>query len=178
VEFASFLTAARRDNPTTYALMMLMGVSGLRVSEACGLNAASMKVEDGYETIRFIGKGNKAAIMRLEQPVARAVHEAVAGRDVGPLLMNEWQNRMTRGCAARLVSKTATAAGVRSDITPHSLRRTCATILLDLGVSLYEVQALLRHEDPKTTMRYDVKEGQRGAQAGGRIATYMATVAS
>jgi integrase/recombinase XerD len=178
VEFASFLTAARSEGKTATAMTMTMGVAGLRVAEMCSLNVSSLTIEPGYETVRFIGKGNHAAVMRLEQPVARAIRECIGDREVGPIFVNQWGNRMDRAASARLIAKIAKAAGVREDITPHSLRRTVATTLLDLGESIYEVQGLLRHADPKTTARYDQKFDQRGGQASGRIASFVSTLAS
>ncbi len=178
VDFAAFLLAAKRESETCHAIMMLMGLAGLRVGEVCSLNIEHMTIDGGYETIRFIGKGNKAAVMRLEPPVARAVRTAIGHRVEGPMFLNHASNRITRSCVHRLVTKTAKAANVRDDISPHSLRRTCATTLIDLGESLYEVQNLLRHEDPKTTQRYDQKMGTRGGAAGGRIASFITTLAS
>jgi integrase len=86
LEFAAVLSAARTSGANDHALVCLLGMIGLRVSEACALNVTDIRYESGYELIRVIGKGSKPADIPLPIPVLRAVHDAIDGRHVGPLL--------------------------------------------------------------------------------------------
>lgn len=115
--------------------------------------------------------------MPLPPPVARAVHDVVAGRTEGPLLLNRDGRRMDRACAARLLRHIADAAGVTKPITPHGLRRTYITSGLLSGVPLRDVQVAARHSDPKMTIRYDMLANQLDRHAAHRIAGFLASMA-
>ena len=62
---------------------------------------------------------------------------------------------MTRGAAARIVTRLAVAAGIDEHLTPHSLRHSVITAALNAGVALRDVQEFARHADPRTTIRDD-----------------------
>jgi integrase/recombinase XerD len=109
----------------------------------------------GHRVVRVLGKGGKPASIPLPVPVARALELARSDREQGPLLRTRTGHRMDRHAAARLVRATCRAAGITTWISPHSLRHTDVTQLLDAGASLRDVQIGARHADPRITMRYD-----------------------
>lgn len=174
IEFASFLDAARELGPQEHALTALLGMSGLRIAEACGLDIASLTVESGYDTLRFIGKGGKPAIVSLPVPVMRAVREAIGDREVGPILLNSRGRRLDRAAATRTIRRIAKRAHVKTDISPHSLRRTFCTSGLVQGVPLRDMQIAMRHSDPATTTLYDMAAGSPDRLASHRVASYLA----
>ena len=151
----SFLHAGAGLGPVAYALANLLGMLGLRVSEACGVDIGDLGEERGHRVLRVVGKGGKPATIPLPVPVARALDAACGNREQGPLLQSRTGRRLDRHAAARLVTKTCRAAGITKRISPHSLRHTFVTQLLDAGASLRDVQIAARHADPRITMRYD-----------------------
>jgi site-specific recombinase XerD len=155
LEFVAFLHAAAQLGPDTCALANLLGMLGLRVSEACHVDIEDLGEQRGHRIVQILGKGAKPAIVPLPVPVARALDAARGDRDHGPLLRTRTGRRMDRHGAARLVRKTCRAAGINVRISPHSLRHTYVTQLLDAGASLRDVQIGARHADPRITMRYD-----------------------
>jgi integrase/recombinase XerD len=177
LEYGRFLAAAAELGPREHALAALLGTNGLRISEACMLNIEDMTVERGYDTIHFVRKGGKPAAAPLSVPVMRAVRAAIGDRTQGPILVNRDGRRMDRAAAARMIRRIATAARVTTDISPHSLRRTSATTLLAIGTPLRDVQLLLGHASPNTTIVYDRGEGNADRHASHRLASYISGIA-
>lgn len=159
LSFALFLAAAKKISPQHHAFAGLLGVNALRIAELCSLNIEDMTVEDGYDILHFIGKGGKSAAVPLSVPVMRAVHDAIDGRTHGPIVVTRWKTRMTPTTARRMVKEIARAAGVDSDISPHSLRRSFATTASSMGVSIRDIQNTLRHASPTTTGIY-IRDGK------------------
>jgi integrase/recombinase XerD len=177
VQFAQILKAAQQDSPTAHALVALLGMMGLRIGEACSLNVEHLTVEAGYTVLHFRGKGDKAAHVPVPVPAMRAVEAIVAGRDLGPMLLNSKGERMDRAAAARILRRLAKAAGITGDITPHGLRRTfCTTGLLN-KVPLYDMQLAMRHSSPATTSLYDMQKNNPDRLATHQVAGYMASLA-
>jgi site-specific recombinase XerD len=100
LEYAALLTAARHDRPHSHALVALLGMLGLRVSEACGADITDLHYDRGYELLSIMGKGHKPAQIPLPVPGLRAVHEATTDRQAGPILLNRAGARMTPASAA------------------------------------------------------------------------------
>jgi integrase/recombinase XerD len=177
LEFAGLLQAARLSSPNDHALVALLGLSGLRVSEACGLNVDSIQVEGGYDTIRFMGKGSKYAIVPLPLPVARALHELIGDRTEGPLLLNQNGRRMNQASAARALNLIAEHAHLERRVPPHALRRTFCTSGLVSGVPLREMQLAMRHASSNTTAIYDMASQSLDRNASHRVASFMSGAA-
>lgn len=177
LEFAGLLQAARLGTHTEHALVALLGLSGLRISEACGLNVESLAVEGGYDTIRFMGKGSKYAVVPLPLPVARALRVVIADRTEGPLLLNAWGKRMDRACASRRLDDLAERAHLGRHVPPHALRRTFCTSGLVSGVPLREMQIAMRHASSNTTAIYDMASQSFDRNASHRVASFMAGAA-
>ena len=174
LEFAALLAAARTSGPNDHALVCLLGMLGLRVSEACGTDIADLHYAAGYELLHVLGKGAKPADIPLPIPVLRAVREAVDGRTTGPILRTRTGRRMDRAGASRALTRVARAAGIAHPISPHGLRRTFCTTGLVAGISIRDMQYAMRHTDPRTTMRYDMAKANLDRHAAHAVAAYLA----
>lgn len=177
LEFAAVLTAARQHSDTAHAMVALLGMLGLRVSEACSAQISDLRYAGGYELLRVVGKGSKPAEIPLPIPVLRAVKGATDGRTSGPILLSRTGGTMSRGSAARLLARVVHAAGVSSPASPHSLRRTFCTAGLISGVPLRDMQYAMRHADARTTMRYDMARANLDRHAAHSVAAYLAGMA-
>jgi len=155
MELSAFVAQGAAGDPVDHALACLLGLLGLRVSEACGVNIEHLGSERGHRTVRVVGKGAKVAIIPLPPRVARALDAAAADRTSGPILLSRSGERLDRHGATRIVRRLARRAGITKAISPHSLRHSFITAALDAGVPLRDVQIAARHADPRTTTRYD-----------------------
>ena len=168
LEFARFLEAAEQLGPTDQALAAMLGMLGLRCSEACSVDIEDLGEERGHRTLRLVGKGGKPAVIPLPVPVVRALDRAIGERTSGPVLVSGAGVRMCRSTVRRSVARICRRAGIVKHVSPHSLRHTFVTQLLDAGANLRDVQIAARHADPRMTLRYD-----RGRQQLDRHANYV-----
>ena len=155
MELGAFLAQAAAAGPVDHALACLLGLLGLRVTEACSINIEHLSAERGHRTVKIIGKGAKVAVIPLPPRVARAIDLASGERTSGPVLVSRSGQRLDRHGATRIVRRVARKAGITKRISPHSLRHSFITAALDAGVPLRDVQIAARHADPRTTTRYD-----------------------
>jgi site-specific recombinase XerD len=167
-EVGSLLVAAGLGQPVEHALISLLALNGLRVSEATGANIEAMGLERGHRTLTIVRKGGKIVTIPLAPRTARAVDLAIGERRSGPILTTAAGGRLDRHGAARIVRRVARRAGVDKPIGPHTLRHAFITAALDAGVPLRDVQEAASHTDPRTTMRYD-----RARVSLDRHATYI-----
>ena len=174
LEFAALLSAARTSSPNDHALVCLLGMLGLRVSEACGADITDIRYESGYELLHVIGKGAKPADIPLPIPVLRAVREAIGGRASGPILRTRTGRRMDRAGASTALTRVARAACISHQISPHGLRRTFCTTGLVAGIAIRDMQYAMRHADPRTTLRYDMAKANLDRHAAHAVAAYLA----
>jgi site-specific recombinase XerD len=175
LQFEAML-AAGRDSPNLndFALVCLLGLLGLRISEATGLDVTDLGEEHGHRVVRVIGKGHKIVLVPMPPAVARAVDRAVGNRLSGPILLNRAGRRMDRHAATRRLHRLQRVAGVRiARMHPHMLRHTFVTTMLDAGVDLRDTQIAGRHADPRTTMRYDRARTNLDRHANYVLAAYM-----
>jgi len=154
MELSAFVAQAAAG-AMNHALACMLGLLGLRVSEACSINIELLSLERGHRTVTVLGKGSKLAVIPLPPRIGRAVDLAAGERTSGPLLLTQASNRMNRHAATRIVHRLAKRAGITKHISPHSLRHSFITAALDAGVPLRDVQIAARHADPRTTTRYD-----------------------
>jgi integrase/recombinase XerD len=164
---ALLLAAARpRELPRTRAAVALLVVLGLRVSELVAADVTDLGHERGHRVLSITRKGGARQRLAVPPAVAELVDHALTLPDgtlrtTGPLIATATGARMDRRALHRTVVRLAAAAGIpAAHIGPHALRRTAATLLLDDGVPLRDVQQLLGHRDPRTTAGYD--RGRRG----------------
>jgi site-specific recombinase XerD len=174
LEFAALLAAARAAGGCDHALVALLGMIGLRVSEACHADVDDIRYQSGYEILHVIGKGSKPADIPLPIPVLRAIRDAVGDREHGPILLNNFGRRLDTGGAARRLRRLCARAGIGHPISPHSLRRTFCTTGLVAGVAIRDMQVAMRHSDPRTTMRYDMAQANLDRHAAHAVAAYLA----
>jgi len=153
-ELGRFLFSAERFDHAHAALAVLLGLNGLRVSEACETNIEDMAFERGHRVLRIIGKGNKPALIPLVPRTARTIDLAVGERREGPILLRHDGQRLDRRTAHRWVRSIGKRAGIGL-VHPHMLRAAFIMAALDAGVPLREVQVAARHADPRTTTVYD-----------------------
>lgn len=176
-EVTDWLDAAEGRGGYAYATACLLAMNGLRVGELCAANVTDLDEQTWHRVLRLRAattKGNKAAIVALSPRTMQALDLATAGRSDGPLLLNTAGRRMTTHNVAYLVASLCREIGTAKHITPHSLRHSAITIALDAGVSLRDVQDFARHEDPRTTRRYDRARGQLNRHATYAISQYLA----
>ncbi|AZV00688.1 tyrosine integrase [Gordonia phage EnalisNailo] len=179
-EMQRLTAAAFKSGPTDYALVLLMGHLGLRVSEVCALDIDDCSViAKAHRCVRFIGKGEKPALVPLPPAAQRAVDAAAAGRASGPLLVRRDGTRMTRRSADRVVKRLAKAAGITGvKVSPHTLRHTFIVGAIDAGTDLRTVQLSARHADISTTIgTYDRGRQVLDEHAAYVVAGYFGSVA-
>jgi site-specific recombinase XerD len=167
-ELGALPVAAALAGPKEHALMSLLALNGLRISEALGMDIDDLAVERGHRTVTVVRKGGKVVTMPLAPRVARALDLAIGDRAGGPVFLALSGRRMDRHAASRIVRRVARHARLDKHISPHTLRHAFITAALDAGVPLRDVQEAASHADPRTTMRYD-----RGRQSLDRHATYI-----
>jgi integrase/recombinase XerC len=136
------------------AILEMLYASGVRVAELCGLNLAALDLWAG--TVRIMGKGGKERIVPVGQVALDAIKAYLAGRgrEDGPLFRNRRGGRLTVRSVHRIVRGRARAAGLARRVSPHTLRHTFATHLLDAGADLRLIQDLLGHSRLTTTQKY------------------------
>ena len=143
------------------AIMELLYATGIRVSELIGLDLRD--IDFSAHTIRVTGKGNKQRVVPFGVPAATALSQWLdegrpwvlehAGRSSTAVFLGVRGGRLDARQARTVVHRCAAAAGV-PDISPHALRHSAATHMLDGGADLREVQEMLGHSSLQTTQRY------------------------
>jgi integrase/recombinase XerC len=149
------------------ALFELLYATGLRVSEAAGLDLED--VDLSARLARVVGKGSKERIVPFGEDAEEALRDYLPARaflrrksaaggqtDSGgePLFVNARGGRLTTRSMARLLKRRLRAAGLPAEISPHALRHTFATHLLSAGADLRAIQELLGHASLSTTQKY------------------------
>ena len=128
------LVAAGLGDARDHALLSLLALNGLRVSEATGADIEQLGLERGHRTLRIVRKGGKIVIVPLAPRTARAVDLAVGERTEGPIFCGNDHGRLERHAAARIVRRIARKAGITKRVGPHTLRHAFITAALDAGV--------------------------------------------
>jgi len=163
-EISRLLGTPRRDEPLGLrdrAILETMYSAGLRVSETVGINDEDLDLEDGLVRIR--GKGKRERLAPLGSFAARAIRRWLRSRRLSssepqgggaPLFVNKFGRRLTTRSVARMLEKHIKLAGLDTRTTPHTLRHSFATHLLDRGADIRSVQELLGHKSLVTTQIY------------------------
>ena len=172
-ELGRFLFTAETVTPAHAALAVLLGLNGLRVSEACSADIEDLGFERGHRTLQIMGKGTKPATIPLVPRTARTIDLAVGERDAGPILCRRDGQRLDRRTAHRWVQSIARRAGL-APTHPHMLRSAFIMAALDAGVPLREVQSAARHADPRTTTIYDRRRQNLDRHAAYVVVAFVA----
>lgn len=140
-----------------YTILTLLYYTGLRVHELVGLNKNSF-IDDGFKvSIKVIGKGNKERIIPLHQEAKNVLDIWLKNRPAtlsNAIFTNSQGERLSISMVQKMIQKLKSKAGIDKHITPHKLRHTFGTELLQKGANLIEIQALLGHANLNTTQIY------------------------
>jgi integrase/recombinase XerD len=142
------------------AMLEVMYGSGLRVSELLSLGTTSISLTDGF--LRVMGKRSKERVVPLGQPAVSAVRDYLsaarphfAGKKTSPsLFLNHRGGRLSRMGFLKILRSCVALAGINRRVTPHTLRHSFATHLLEGGADLRAVQEMLGHSSIVTTQIY------------------------
>jgi integrase/recombinase XerC len=151
--------AALRDR----AIIELFYSSGVRLSELTDLNVGDIDFSKGLMKVR--GKGRKERIIPVGDPALKALREYLGARNVGsteckfngpgdPVFINKKDLRLSTRTVERILDRVVLMSGLSKKISPHALRHTFATHMLEAGADLRAIQELLGHESLSTTQRY------------------------
>jgi integrase/recombinase XerD len=174
-EVARLLAEPARSNTAKgardRALLELMYATGMRASEVIQLELDAVDLEAG--TVRCVGKGDKERILPLYERAREALQAYIEGnrprllrgRDETALFVNHRGRRLTRQGLWLIVKEYAAAVGIERDITPHTLRHSFATHMLDGGAGLRELQQLLGHSNVSSTQVYTKVSTRRKREA-------------
>lgn len=167
-EARGLLTASVASGPRNAALVHLLLSTAVRVSEACSAETKHLGWnEDGFRSLTVTRKGGVRHEITIQPPYWEVIDHYLATRPQGAkggLLLTQ-RGLLSRQEAFRIVSALARQVVPLKQIGPHSLRHTAATLALDEGVPIQEVQGMLGHSDSRTTTRYDRNQASRGRAA-------------
>jgi integrase/recombinase XerD len=162
-EVARILTAPDESSPLLWrdrAILEFLYATGVRVSELTALPISAIDLDEGYATV--FGKGSKERIVPVGDPATRAVGRYL--RDVRPgldrgagegrVFLNARGKPIRRESVWHIVKVSAARAGITKGVSPHTLRHSFATHLIEGGADLAAVQELLGHADISTTQIY------------------------
>ena len=169
-EVTRILEAIPVDTPTGLrdrALLEFLYSTGARISEAVGLDIDDLSLEripaNGPDVVRLFGKGSKERLVPLGSYAARALDEylvrgrpgaAAKGKGTPALFLNARGGRLSRQSAWTILKTAAERAKIDRDVSPHTLRHSFATHLLEGGADVRVVQELLGHASVTTTQVY------------------------
>ncbi|HEY6873072.1 MAG TPA: tyrosine recombinase XerC [Geobacteraceae bacterium] len=138
------------------AILETLYSCGIRVSELTGLDIGGVDLESGL--VRVLGKGGKERVVPLGSYARRAIVSYLAARNHpphdAPFLVNARGGRLTSRSVARIVDKHILRLATIKKISPHTLRHTFATHMLESGADLRAIQELLGHASLSTTQKY------------------------
>ncbi|MFA6678758.1 MAG: tyrosine-type recombinase/integrase, partial [Acholeplasmataceae bacterium] len=161
-EVVSLIDSLQGNDPIkmrNLALIETIYGSGLRVSELLNLRVSDVHLTEKY--VKIVGKGNKERNVPLGDMSINAIREYITKArpkllklDNNYLFVNQYGNKLSRQGFYKLLSKICEDVGITKNVSPHTLRHSFATHLLENGVDLKTLQDLLGHEDISTTQIY------------------------
>ncbi|HQR08929.1 MAG TPA: tyrosine recombinase XerC [Gemmatales bacterium] len=157
-----------QSGPRDHAILETIYSAGLRVSECVQLNLDDVNLDDNVLLVR--GKGKKERLAFLGDSARKAIEEwleerkkllQVKGKETDALFINKFGTRLTTRSVGRLLAKYLRQLGLTGQASPHTLRHSFATHLLDRGAEIRSVQELLGHRSLTTTQIYTHLTTQR-----------------
>jgi len=164
----SAIDLSKPDGHRNKAIIETLYSCGLRVSELVSLRLTDLFFTDGF--IRVIGKGDKERLVPIGSKAINDINAYLAQRNsidsrIDPdsrniVFLNRWGRRLTREMVFTIIKKYASLAGIKKSISPHTLRHSFATHLIEGGADLRAVQEMLGHESIQTTEIYTHLDNQ------------------
>lgn len=162
-EVVRLLEAVREDHPLYWrdrAILEFLYATGVRVSELVALRMVNLDIDEGFASV--FGKGSKERVVAVGSAARQALRRYLGevrprlekGRGEGRVFLSAQGRPLSRMAVWTLVRRAAERAGIRKPTSPHTLRHSCATHLLEGGADLAAVQELLGHADISTTQIY------------------------
>ncbi len=161
-EVNALIDASKGDKPIdfrNYAMIMVLYGSGLRISELTELNIGDIHLNN--RIVNVFGKGSKERIVPLNNETINALKMYILDyrrllypKDKDAVFINKSGKRISRVGVFKIIKELSVKAGILKDISPHTLRHTFATHLLEGGADIMVVKELLGHEDVQTTELY------------------------
>jgi site-specific recombinase XerD len=163
-ELLRLLDAAEAKSPRDHLLVCLLGLNGLRVSEALSLNVEDVGEDSGYRVIRFAEKGGDEMVRALNPRTARAIYSLRNNRPPrdcaddsqaggAPLFVTSGDKRLDRFAAYKTIRRLGMATGL-GELHPHVLRATYATLAQLRGADVIQLQRSMGHASVRTTQSY------------------------
>ena len=151
---------SKKEGQRNLAIIEVLFSCGLRVSELVNLKLSDLYLQEGY--IRVVGKGNKERLVPISEKAIRELGNWFYDRNemvIKPgeqdyVFLNRRGAQLTRTMILIMIKRQAVEAGIKKTISPHTLRHSFATALLEGGADLRAIQSMLGHEDIGTTEIY------------------------
>jgi integrase/recombinase XerD len=152
---------SKREGQRNRAIIETMYSCGLRVSEACNLKLSDLYLSEGF--IKVEGKGSKQRLVPISERAIAEIMDYMTDRAEIPIkpghedylfVSAHFKKQMSRITLFHIIKELAEQAGIKNTISPHTLRHSFATHLLEGGANLRVIQSMLGHEDIGTTEMY------------------------
>ena len=152
---------SKKEGERNFAILEVLYGCGLRVSELIELKISEIYWSDGF--IRIIGKGNKERLVPLGKIASKhlkiyineiRVHNKISEKYIDYVFLNKNGDKISRVMIFKIIKKLTDKAGIKKNISPHTLRHSFATHLVEGGADLRAVQEMLGHESITTTEIY------------------------
>jgi site-specific recombinase XerD len=155
-EVAQLIEATEGEPLRDRAVVLLLYATGIRASELRGAAASGLRTERGHLTLKVSRKGGEKDYVTIRTEAADALRVYLDGRSDGPLFIGVRGGAISRYEVRQIMQRVVAHAGIAGKkITPHSMRHTFATLALDAGADIRDVQEAMGHCSIETTMRYN-----------------------
>ncbi len=141
------------SNSKSKLIISLLYSSGLRLSEGINLRVSDLELRERVGWVRA-GKGKKDRLFILSERLAKEMEEYTKGKNPAEMLFPGKKGKMTSRNVQKIISKASKRAGISKKVSPHTLRHSYGTHLLEAGVDIRKIQMLLGHSQLSTTQLY------------------------
>lgn len=178
-ETAALIAAAREDSPRAYVIVLVLYLTGMRISELLDLDVTDQVEDSGHSTVPITLKGGRKVRVPLPPAAAEAIAVYLDGRETGPLLATRNGLRIHEAEVQKVLQRVGRKAGIASAdlLKPHTLRHAFITESLEAGIPLQTVQDAVGHADPRTTQRYNRRRRSLDSHPGYRLAANIPAAA-